>query len=64
MRGRELAGGDLAGWSRSGEWVGDTGDGRSPAQGARELGVELSEVEGTDTDGQISVDDVRRKGAS
>ncbi|MCA1716873.1 MAG: E3 binding domain-containing protein [Actinobacteria bacterium] len=31
---------------------------------ARELGVDLSEVEGTGQDGQITIDDVRRKGAS
>ena len=31
---------------------------------ARELGVDLSEVEGTGSGGQITVDDVRRKGAS
>jgi exonuclease VII small subunit len=31
---------------------------------ARELGVDLAEVEGTGLDGQITVDDVRRKGAS
>jgi exonuclease VII small subunit len=31
---------------------------------ARELGVNLAEVEGTGLDGQITVDDVRRKGAS
>src|SRR5215210_436963 len=31
---------------------------------ARELGVNLSEVEGTGNDGQITIDDVRRKGAS
>ncbi len=31
---------------------------------ARELGVDLAEVEGTGQDGQITVDDVRRKGAS
>ena len=31
---------------------------------ARELGVDLSDVEGTGTDGLITVDDVRRKGAS
>ena len=31
---------------------------------ARELGVDLGEVEGTGQDGQITIDDVRRKGAS
>jgi hypothetical protein len=31
---------------------------------ARELGVDLAEVEGTGLDGQITVDDVRRKGAN
>jgi pyruvate/2-oxoglutarate dehydrogenase complex dihydrolipoamide acyltransferase (E2) component len=31
---------------------------------AQELGVDLSEVEGTGSGGQITVDDVRRKGAS
>jgi pyruvate/2-oxoglutarate dehydrogenase complex dihydrolipoamide acyltransferase (E2) component len=31
---------------------------------ARELGVNLAEVEGTGLDGQITIDDVRRKGAS
>ncbi len=31
---------------------------------ARELGVDLAEVEGTGQDGQITIDDVRRKGAS
>ena len=31
---------------------------------ARELGVNLAEVEGTGQDGQITIDDVRRKGAS
>jgi prefoldin subunit 5 len=31
---------------------------------AQELGVELSEVEGTGTNGQITVDDVRREGRS
>jgi exonuclease VII small subunit len=31
---------------------------------ARELGVDLAEVEGSGQDGQITVDDVRRKGAS
>src|SRR5215210_710731 len=31
---------------------------------ARELGVNLSEVEGTGNGGQITIDDVRRKGAS
>lgn len=31
---------------------------------AQELGVELSEVEGTGTNGQITVDDVRREGQS
>jgi hypothetical protein len=31
---------------------------------ARELGVDLSEVEGTGNGGQITIDDVRRKGAS
>jgi len=31
---------------------------------ARELGVDLAQVEGTGQDGQITVDDVRRKGAS
>lgn len=31
---------------------------------AQELGIELSEVEGTGTDGQVSIDDVRKKGAS
>jgi len=31
---------------------------------ARELGVDLTEVEGTGTGGQITVDDVRRKGGS
>ena len=31
---------------------------------ARELGVDLGEVEGTGSGGQITVDDVRRKGAS
>ena len=31
---------------------------------ARELGVDLSEVEGTGTDGQVTVEDVRKKGES
>jgi polyhydroxyalkanoic acid synthase PhaR subunit len=31
---------------------------------ARELGVDLSEVEGTGNDGQVTVEDVRRKGES
>ena len=31
---------------------------------ARELGVDLAEVEGTGTDGQITIDDVRKKGES
>ena len=31
---------------------------------ARELGVDLAEVEGTGADGKITVDDVRRKGDS
>jgi tetratricopeptide (TPR) repeat protein len=31
---------------------------------ARELGVDLAEVDGTGQDGQITIDDVRRKGAS
>jgi tape measure domain-containing protein len=31
---------------------------------AREMGVNLAEVEGTGSDGQITVDDVRKKGES
>ena len=40
--------------------------GRSEAalRKARELGVDLSEVEGTGLGGQITVDDVRRRGGA
>ncbi|MBA3635019.1 MAG: E3 binding domain-containing protein [Rubrobacteraceae bacterium] len=31
---------------------------------AREMGVDLSEVVGTGTDGQVTVEDVRKKGES